>query len=128
MIAQWIRVEERGLPGFEIGLREFVARFERPVEDGPRQQVAHFDAYERVRPPRAVGFETSTSMQWLGPLLELEEQVFRLMSIAGIRLAIASSLLTGGLRPARTPQRRRSRGPQCPAPLRRGHLRRATSI
>src|SRR6266540_7151824 len=40
-----------------------------------------------VCPPRAVGFETSTSMTWYGAC-SYSKNILRLMSIASIRLAI----------------------------------------
>ena len=71
-----------------------------------------------VWPPRAVGFETSTSRQWYGAF-SYSKNIFRLMSIASIRLAIAPSLLTGGFAPPDPPSPSLAGAP-CPAPLRRG--------
>ena len=52
-------------------------------------RVSRFRIFRRtsVWPPRAVGFDTSTSMQWYGAFSN-SKNIFRLISIASIRLAI----------------------------------------
>ena len=61
-----------------------------------------------VWPPRAVGFETSTSRQWYGAF-SYSKYIFRLMSIASIRLAIASSLFDRAASPRPPPPKATAR-------------------
>src|SRR5258706_646252 len=57
-------------------------------------RLRRFRIFKRTRvwPPRAVGFETSTSRQWYGAP-SYSKYIFRLISIASIRLAIRGLIL-----------------------------------